>query len=227
MISWSIVDQPNCVAAMRDRTAYACVSKNSDCYDTGEGYACICNDDGYARNPFTPDGCSNDKGYNPIPSRADCTRRCGNITVEFPFGIEEGCFAREEFHLNCTNTTSSAVLLLEDFEVTGMNIEKGTIEYNGPTRGPLSDTSGGRILFVGYELFSSLRWVAANLSCLEAQHNISGYACVSINSRCLEVNATYDYSFFEAPKEDTYVGYRCKCTDGFKGNPYIQNGCRG
>ncbi|XBI69105.1 hypothetical protein VPH35_048217 [Triticum aestivum] len=225
MISWSIVDQPNCVAAMRDRTAYACVSKNSDCYDTGEGYACICND-GYAGNPFIPDGCSNDKGYSPIPSRADCTRRCGNITVEFPLGIEEGCFAREEFHLNCTNTTSSAVLLLEDFEVTGMNIEKGTFEYNGHTRGQVEQISGGPILFVGYELFSSLQWVAANLSCLEAQLNISGYACVSINSRCVGVNATTDYSFFEAPKEDTYVGYRCKCTDGFKGNPYIQNGCR-
>ncbi|XBI33369.1 hypothetical protein VPH35_056706 [Triticum aestivum] len=222
MILWQIVDQPNCVAAMRDRTAYACVSKHSDCYDV-EGYICVCNP-GYSGNPFIKEGCSKDKGYNPIPSRVDCTRRCGNITVEFPFGLEEGCFAREEFHLNCTNTTSSTVLMLEDFEVAGMNIEKGTFEYNDHS--PVEQISRGRILFVGYEFLSSLQWVAANLSCLEAQLDTSGYACVSINSRCVGVNATIDYRFSEATKEDTYVGYRCKCTDGFKGNPYIQNGCR-
>lgn len=115
--------------------------------------------------------------------------------------------------------------MLEDFEVAGMNIEKGTFEYNDHS--PVEQISGGRILFVGYEFLSSLQWVAANLSCLEAQLDTSGYACVSINSRCVGVNATIDYRFSEATKEDTYVGYRCKCTDGFKGNPYIQNGCRG
>lgn len=225
MIVWNIVDQPNCAAAVRNRKTYACISKHSKCYDYGDGYICMCSS-GYAGNPFIQDGCSNDKGYNPIPSRAQCTRHCGNITVQFPFGLEEGCFAREEFQLNCTNTTSSAVLLLEDFEVVDMNVDEGTIEYNGPARGPVDFVYGGRILFVGYELFSSLQWVAANLSCLEAQQNISGYACVSMNSTCVSVNAMSDYAILDYTKEDTYIGYRCKCSDGFKGNPYTQNGCR-
>ena len=157
-------------------------------------------------------------GYNPTPRRADCTRQCGSISVQFPFGFEEGCFAREEFHFNCTNTTSSAVFLLDDLELIGINIDEGTINATIADQQLAYPTSasGQNSLFSAYVFFLSIKWVAANLSCAEAQKNRSGYACVSTNSKCVEVSA-----------ERVYAGYRCKCLDGFQGNPYIQSGCRG
>lgn len=49
--------------------------------------------------------------YNPLQRKMNCIRQCGNISVPFPFGLEEGCFATKGFYLNCTNSTSSTLLL--------------------------------------------------------------------------------------------------------------------
>uniref|UniRef100_A0A8R7UCW9 Protein kinase domain-containing protein n=3 Tax=Triticum urartu TaxID=4572 RepID=A0A8R7UCW9_TRIUA len=209
---WNIVDQPNCLSTMHNRTAYACISKHSECFDVGvassNGYNCNCNQ-GYTGNPFIQDGCSSDKGYNPVQSKARCTRWCGNISMQFPFGFEEGCFARDQFRLNCTNVTSSTVFWWGR-QVIDINVDAGTINFTEPESVEM---------FLENSLFvrsgSSLQWVAANLSCIEAQQNRSGYACVSTNSKCMEVNAG-----------EAYMGYHCKCSDGFQGNPYVQSGCR-
>jgi hypothetical protein len=65
LLSWNIYDQPTCVAAVRNRATYACISKHTECVDEGtpsrSGYRCICSD-GYTGNPYIPDGCSRDKG---------------------------------------------------------------------------------------------------------------------------------------------------------------------
>ncbi|VAH86266.1 unnamed protein product [Triticum turgidum subsp. durum] len=229
-LRWQIVDQSNCVAAKQKRKSYACIGEyaecidnsrfncdvqDAECIDRSDGYSCKCRT-AYTGNPYIREGCSNDKGYNPIPSRANCIRSCGNISVQFPFGFEEGCFAREEFHLNCTNMTSSAAVVMLDLwvkQVIDINVDEGTI--NGTILDEkyansmfLSEPNG---LFSTYGLFFSMKWVVANLSCAEAQRNKSGYACVSMNSKCMGVRA-----------QGVYSGYRCKCLDGFQGNPYIQ-----
>jgi hypothetical protein len=47
------------------------------------------------------------------------------------------------------------------------------------------------------------------------------YACISTSSTCPGVNSTdKDYGY-------QYIGYGCKCQDGFQGNPYVINGCQG
>ncbi|KAM0827658.1 hypothetical protein ACQ4PT_068069 [Festuca glaucescens] len=217
-LSWDIGNQSACVACISDHAECGYNYAAGDPYMTSRnGYNCFCND-GYTGNPYIPHGCSNnDKGYNPIPSKADCNRWCGNISVQFPFGFEEGCFAREEFHFNCTNRTSSAFLLHEDLEIIGMDVNEGIFNVTVADQrlgDPMSDGPERSGLFSSSGLFLSIKWVAAHLSCAESQQNRSGYACVSINSKCVEVSAD----------ERFYAGYRCKCSDGFQGNPYIQSG---
>ncbi|CAL5032540.1 unnamed protein product [Urochloa decumbens] len=219
-LSWNIVEQPNCASA-KDNKNFACVGNNSQCMDSEElpdsGYSCKCNS-GYVGNPYLYSGCSRDRGYNPAAQeKANCSRVCGNISVPFPFGIEEGCFAREQFYLNCTNVTASTLQLYYQ-HVTEIDIDEGLIKYTIPddeegSVSHMSEDDPG--IFVRSGASISLKWVVANLTCREAQANMSGYACVSANSNCIPINSTYGY-----------VGYRCNCSYGFEGNPYLQSGCK-
>ena len=106
--------------------------------------------------------------YSPNQTRVGCTRQCGNINVQFPFSLEEGCLARKQFHLLCTNATSSGVLKSEDSRVIDLNVNEGTINFTNLNQqmGAVYAITGGHNLFVGYDLSTSLRWVAANLSCI-------------------------------------------------------------
>lgn len=160
-------------------------------------------------------------GYNPVQQKANCSQSCGNITVPYPFGLEEGCFARKLFHLNCTDANSSTLLFDDYNQVTDIKIDEGVVQIKHAAGGygdqEFMAIDGEPHLYDGpWEYSISVGWAVANLTCTEAKQNASGYACVSTNSNCVPVNST-----------SGYVGYRCNYSPGFHGNPYIQDGCIG
>ncbi|VAI18583.1 unnamed protein product [Triticum turgidum subsp. durum] len=56
-------------------------------------------------------------------------------------------------------------------------------------------------------------WVIRPWTCKAAKKNMSTYACLSSHSACVD-STTND------------PGYHCKCSNGYKGNPYITAGCQ-
>lgn len=69
------------------------------------------------------------------------------------------------------------------------------------------DTYKGKVPIV-------LNWKIAKLACGDAKKNTSSYACVSSHSVCVD-------STTHKP------GYRCNCSSGYEGNPYLAGGCQG
>lgn len=57
-------------------------------------------------------------------------------------------------------------------------------------------------------------WAVGNETCVEAKKmNASAYACRATNSECID--ATHG------------LGYRCVCSQGYDGNPYLDEWCQG
>ncbi|KAL5681867.1 hypothetical protein ACJX0J_008252, partial [Zea mays] len=167
--------------------------------------------------------------YNPEAPNRNCMRLCGNISVPFPFGIQEGCYANDNLRLDCT---SNDTLILDrgyaQYRVTNLSLDDGLLMVTNM----LNDTSSnnvGRIIITsnndkyqevmdGNYDFSqedvAIKWVISNITCQKAMQNNATYACVSDNSICKDVM-----------RGNIRDGYRCKCSDGFQGNPYLHNNC--
>jgi hypothetical protein len=145
-----------------------------------------------------------------------CSRYCGKIKVPFPFGLEDGCSAREELTLYCQDASTLMTLYQDHMRITNINTNEGFLDA-------VQDRDDVFYLYDPLYINSGysrrLQWVVANITCQEAHQNISTYACVSPNSKCLAINSIDGHS----------AGYRCKCKDGYDGNPYITgpDGCHG
>ncbi|XP_062222683.1 wall-associated receptor kinase 4-like [Phragmites australis] len=222
-----IMDQPSCGSAQINKDNYAC-NDESTCRNLlpGKGYYCSCNSlmDG---NPYIRDGCI--AAYNP-KVKEDCTKSCGNMTIPFPFGFEAGCFGKSNFRLNCT---ANKITILDrgyaQYRVTKVSLDNGSLTVSNM----LNNTSSNNAQITAYtaqykdhavyegqafeDLFDfskedeiKIRWVVANLTCQTATRSAT-YACISNHSSCVHVY-----------RGKIFLGYRCKCNNGFQGNPYLE-----
>ena len=116
--------------------------------------------------------------------------------------------------------SSTLTFLWNQYVVSDLNIGKGVLVASVDSSMEARDLSG--LFYSASVVTEDFHWAVSSLSCQQAQQDIIAYACVSANSTCLDVN--YIDNVLGV---DTYIGYRCKCVDGFDGNPYIPNGCQG
>ncbi|URD89478.1 OsWAK receptor-like protein kinase, partial [Musa troglodytarum] len=154
----------------------------------------------------------------PFALPSNCTKRCGTIDIEYPFGIGTGCY-REGFNLTCTySTTKPPRLFLGDgkLEITGIDLDNGTVGVKTPI---ITMDLQGIVKGSSSEVETVLSWyIKDSPTCEEAKKNMETFACNSPNSNCYDVlNDAYTNDSF---------GYICRCSLNQKGNPYLANGCK-
>uniref|UniRef100_A0ACD5UD14 Uncharacterized protein n=1 Tax=Avena sativa TaxID=4498 RepID=A0ACD5UD14_AVESA len=158
--------------------------------------------------------------YDSIQPRTDCPTSCGNVTIPFPFGVEIGCFAKPDLYLACIPGTTAGLPVPEltnRMVVTDISIDDGILhvrdvsEQDDFTFGDSDST-----LYALSGKWGMVQWAIDNMACEHAKLNKSDYRCFSSHSDCLDV--TDDGTL-------KHLGYRCKCSSGFEGNPYIKDGC--
>ncbi|CAL4886774.1 unnamed protein product [Urochloa decumbens] len=238
-------DQPSCEIASANKETYACSTGSLCSTVESGGYYCYCNHIGIffekhhiGSNPYILDGCIED--YNPNP-RGNCTRSCGNMSIPFPFGLEKGCFAHEKFQLGCIDEKVITVLDQEDsitYHVTNLSVDGGYLDLiSMPNDSSSSDdevillhtirgndstiqeqeSATDDYIDTSQDFDIRKSWTVNYLTCDLASQRSKSYACISNHSEC--VNVTHG---------TLYLGYRCKCSSGFDGNPYVKGfgGCK-
>lgn len=136
----------------------------------------------------------------------------------FPFGLEEGCYRDDSFALTCNATSNPPTLLYQDeYTVTNISLEEGQLEVE--SKDGTFDTGNSNKPFIVLKQQTIVSWMIEFQHCEVAKKNMSTFACVDAHSSCFDTTITNDGGKF--------VGYRCKCWQGYQGNPYVANGCTG
>ncbi|KAJ1253925.1 hypothetical protein BS78_K151200 [Paspalum vaginatum] len=79
-------------------------------------------------------------------SPAGCSRRCGNVDIPYPFGLETRCAIHGGFVLRC-NTTAGKLFHGDTVEVTKISVEDNKSRFNTWTSWQCYDRSTGQMKY--------------------------------------------------------------------------------
>ncbi|KAG8660542.1 wall-associated receptor kinase 2 [Manihot esculenta] len=167
----------------------------------------------YTENKFTAVGCDTDtiiQGFQAKEYAAGCISYCG----EFGDVVNGSCIGMGccqtfipkdvlEFEVSIYSFFSHSIVW--DFNPCSYAFVVEANAYNFSTL-DLADLRNETIFPV------VLDWAIGNETCDDARKNQETYACKDNKSIC------YD--------SDNGPGYRCNCSEGYWGNPYLVNGCK-
>ncbi|XP_061981398.1 wall-associated receptor kinase-like 17 [Populus nigra] len=74
-------------------------------------------------------------------AKPNCSDRCGNISIPYPFGIGKDCYMAESFDVECNETSNPPTAFLRSIKMELVNITLGGAVVNGPV---ISVDSSGR-----------------------------------------------------------------------------------
>ncbi|KAM3368744.1 hypothetical protein ACQJBY_016958 [Aegilops geniculata] len=122
-------------------------------------------------------------------------------------------------YLKCNPTSYLPILQLTDRTIiTDISIDDGVFHVHETSKEPDDfPVSSDPALYALSEQRGVVTWAIDSLTCKDAKLDKSDYRCFTAHSDCIDV--TEDRTM-------KHAGYRCKCSSGFEGNPYIQDGCR-
>ncbi|KAF8654524.1 hypothetical protein HU200_061715 [Digitaria exilis] len=166
------------------------------------------------------------------PAGRNCTTSCGSISIQYPLGIEPGCYHGPGFNLTCASRGHGPPeLFLGDgtVQLLEISVEHSTVRINSTScscctmiitaaapqagHGGAIDHTVDIMSGVGPKaLPATLAWIINNSTC---PANKTAPECRSAHSYCQD-----DFS------QGVQDGGSCRCSKGYEGNPYVPGGCQ-
>jgi len=167
--------------------------------DDNKIYVIGCNSLAYITSEYYSIGCLSEC-YSDKSNTTSCSPGAGCCEADIP--VDMG-YCQPNFDPDYNDTTGCSYSVVMDAKAFSYS----TTYRNSTT---FWDAYNGRVPVVFDWSVSPYR----GYTCEDAKRNISSYACVSDKSECVDITNGGGY----------YV-YRCKCQNGYQGNPYIHGGC--
>jgi hypothetical protein len=157
--------------------------------------------------------------------------------VPYPFGIGAGCHLEHpSFNLTCDTTTGwePPRLLLSDedagddasAQIVSISLDASTVMLRRDSWAiyiPSEDRRPG----IRFLLDQLREWVLVSSVMLVPNETRAGDATCPHDMGTAACHSTHSTCHAASVDINKMVGYVCRCDDGYQGNPYLSDGCRG